>query len=358
MAVKASGDYSARFDQFEQIIRTSDSDIYVILAQLDPDAIGSAALFKCLANHFNRKVRIRYAGTIDHPQNECIFNIFELDKTFCRIDRSFIDRPNGLDVALLDSAMMEDARLGIGTVAPKFIIDHHMTSPEPPENCWYFVESFGSCCSILALMLRHFNITPEEGDDAPTLGAIGIYGDTDKFRSAATTEPDVEAFYYLMKYGDWDRFRKVNDYKVPTDYYRILEVVLRNSKSHNTFLVSCAGYLKEEQAAYLGIIAEELVKQEGISTVITWGVIGDSLVVKARSTNQNLRLDRFLKEKFGENCAGAKMGAGGANLKLGFLVPRSNNKENLLKCLEDSILEILDTKTEESGFAPKGSNHN
>lgn len=343
MSVKVSGDYSERFDQFAEIIKKGHGDIYAIVAQLDPDAIGSAALFTTLCKQFKRKVKIRYAGGIDHPQNECIFNVFELDKTFKHLDSI----PDGNEIALLDSAMLQDARIGTKTISPTYVIDHHMTHIEANENCWYFIESFGSCCSILALMLKHFSIEFEEGDDSPTLGAIGIYGDTDKFKSSQTTDPDVDAFYYLMKYGSWDRFRRVHDFKFPVDYYRILEIVLRNSKTHNTFLVSCAGYLREDQGVYLAIIAEDLIRQEGISTVITWGVIGDYLIVKTRSTNNNLRLDRFMKEKFGETCAGAKLGAGGAKVNLGFLAPRSKNKESLLKALEDTILEILvDTKDE------------
>lgn len=344
MVVKASGDYSDRFNEFAASIKSNEKEIYAILTQLDPDAIGSAALFRTLCKHFNRKVKIRYAGGIDHPQNECIFNVFELDKSYKQIDGI----PTGAEVALLDSAIANDSRLRGMTISPLYIIDHHMTYPEPIENSWYFIESFGSCCSILALMLKHFAVEFEEGDDSPTLGAIGIYGDTNQFCSAHTTDPDVDAFNFLMKYGSWEQFRRVHDFKFPADYYRILEVVLRNSKTHNTFLVSCAGYLKEDQGVYLAIIAEDLIKQEGISTVITWGVIGDSVIVKARSTNNNLRLDKWMKEKFGENCAGAKSGAGGANVRLGFFSPRAKNKESLLKCLEDTIMEnLVETKADE-----------
>ena len=337
MSVKVNGDYSSRFDQFQEVIKQGKGEIYAIVAQLDPDAIGAAMLFKTLCKHFKRNVKIRYAGGIDHPQNECIFNVFELDKTFKKLESI----PTGHETALLDSAMLIDARIGEKPVSPTYIIDHHMTSPEPIDNCFYFVESFGSCCSIVALMLKHFSVDFDEGDDAPTLGAIGIYGDTDKFKSSQTTDPDVDAFYYLMKSGSWDRFRRVHDFKFPVDYYRILEVVLRNSKTHNTFLISCAGYLREDQGVYLAIIAEELIRQEGIQTVITWGVIGDSVMVKARSINNSLRLDNFMKEKFGETCAGAKLGAGGAKVKLGFLVPRVKNKESLLRALDDTIMEIL-----------------
>lgn len=338
MAIKNGCDYSQRFEEFKQVIRQSKDDIYVVLAQLDPDAIGAAALFRTICRHFERKIKIRYAGALDHPQNECIFNVFELDKTFARLPGTL---PEKAEIALLDSAMTCDARMGCGPLSPKYIIDHHMSAPEPPDNSWYFIESFGSCCTILSLMIKHFQIEFDETDDAPTLGAIGIYGDTDKFKSAATTEPDIEAFYSLMRYGDWEQFRRVNDFKFPSDYYRILEVVLRNSKVNNTVLVSCAGYLKEDQGVYLAIIADELMRQEGISTVITWGVLGDHLIVKARSSNNSIRLDRFLKEKFGETCAGAKSRAGGANVHLGFMSPQTKNREALLRCLDETIMEIL-----------------
>lgn len=330
-------DHSTEFDKFGTLIQQNDTDIYALLAQLDPDAIGSAALFKTLCKKFNRRVKIHFAGGMDHPQNKCIFNVFELDKTYKPLNGSIANS----ELALLDSAMLQDARIGDQVLQPKYIIDHHMASPEPPEKSWYFIESFGACATIVSLMLRHFNVEFDEGDDAPTLGAIGIYGDTCQFTSPQTTEQDIDAFNYLMKNGNWDLFRRVQDFKFPSDYYRILEIVLRNSQLHNTFLVSCAGYLKEDQSAYLAIISEELVKQEGVSTVITWGVIGDSVIVKARSTNNNLRLDHFLKEKFGETCAGAKLGAGGARVKLGFMAPRSNNKESVLRCVEDTIIEIL-----------------
>lgn len=346
MGLRGSGDHSLRFDEFDVLAKQNENEIYVVLAQLDPDAIGSAALFRTLCKKYNRKIKIRYAGGIEHPQNECIFNLFELDKTFKKIEIL----PEGAEIALLDSAMLQDCRLGPNPIAAKYIIDHHMTATEPPDKCWYFIESFGSSCTILALMLRHFGIEFDEGDDAPTLGAVGIYSDTTKFTSPQTTEQDVEAFHYLMRQGSWDNFRRVYDFRFPSDYYKILEVVLNNSKTYNTLLISCGGFLKEDQGAYLAIIAEDLIKQDGISTVITWGVIGDYLVVKARSNNNNLRLDRFMKEKFGEKNAGAKLGAGGANVNLGFLVPKNNNRESLLRCLEDTIIESLVDPASEASY--------
>jgi nanoRNase/pAp phosphatase (c-di-AMP/oligoRNAs hydrolase) len=337
MTVRISGDYSEEFNKFESIIKRDQNEISVVLAQLDPDAIGSAMLFKKIADHFGRTIQIYFAGPIDHPQNLCIFNQFELDKTFKRIK----SLPENTDVALLDSCMVNDARIGM-KIRPKFIIDHHMGIP-PQESEWAFIESFGSCCTILVLMAQHFGIKFTADDAAvTTLGAIGIYNDTSGFIAHATTNHDMAAFQWLMEQeGNWDKLREVNSFEYPVEYYSIKKTILSNMKPVNTFLISSAGYLQKEHGVFLAIIADELVRRAGISTVITWAVISDFLIIKARSKDRSLRLDSFLKDKFGETSAGAKGGSGGANVSLGFLAPSKKNKESLLKTVEETIMDKL-----------------
>lgn len=338
MTVRCNGDYSEEFDQFKKLISSSKAPISVVLAQLDPDAIGSALLFQKIADFMDRSVQIYFAGPIDHPQNQCIFNQFELDKSF----KGIKELPPNAEIALLDSCMVYDARIG-AKLTPKYIIDHHMGSPSPSPDQFCFIESFGSCCTILTLIIQHLGILLNKEDEmAATLGAVGIYNDTNGFMAPMTTDHDMVAFQWLMRWsGDWDKLREVNNFEYPAEYYSIKKVILSNMRPVNTFLVSSAGYLQKEHGVFLAIIADELVRRAGVATVVTWAVIGDHVVIKARSKDRSLRLNSFLKEKFGENSAGAKGGCGGANVSLGFLSPTRKNRESLLKSVEETIMDKL-----------------
>lgn len=328
-----------RVEKFRQVVSSCGEFFAPLIAQVDPDAIGTAELSAVALESMGKKVDTYYAGKVSQL-NQALFNIFDLDKRFTPLPSQLASH---YELVLVDSSMTEDKRFGnLGKIRPKLVIDHHKGDFREEENTWFAYQNTGSAASIAADLVVSLGIDLSQYKQAATLGALGILGDTDGFEIHETTDLDRQMFALLMEHGDQEKLADARKYPLPDRYYDIWRNVLATEKRAHATLVACAGYVTEEEKDYVARIANKLKRWRGVTLVVVWAIVDDErLTVKVRSTDPSDPLSEMLKRKFGDIYAGAKTGAGGAEIPLGALKPSLSSREQLLTFLSARMNDMF-----------------
>lgn len=309
--------------------------IVLLVAQIDPDAIGSAMLFR----HYlqarigvsSSMIEMYYAGAVSHPQNKCIFNMFELDNFFQPLP-STLPKKEGTVWVLLDSCSLTDIRFSGSAVdlsQVDIIIDHHKkdVDQDDEDKRVYFMESIGAAATLVVQLLDNDEEDLESLEDtdekttALTLGAIGIKGDTRNFTSGITHEKDFEAFAKLYPYCDKEAMLAVENF--PLDrFYPILKEVLNSLRLTKGRILASAGYIDEEDGDLLAEACAQLIRDSRVGVVVVWGAVKGTSKIRLsfRSKDTTLNLHDKIREVFGGGAKQKKgFGEGGAVLDIGDL---------------------------------------
>ncbi len=289
--------------------------ISIIVAQIDPDGIAAAHVAKAMFENAGVVCEIYYAGGFGHPQNQLLYNEYELMKTM----RPITELPTSGPLGLVDSSRFDDSRFGIGVhIDPKrfvFLVDHHLEQPVKMKSGLNLVETCGSATTLCTLLAQAMNVPLDKR--LRTLAAIGIHSDTDQLTLGIVRDADVQTFAWLMAGGDQELLEACFDYRLPPQFADMEREVLATVEvidgvriAHTTSL------LKEDDGDLLSIIANRQRRNEGAETTVIWGVTGPWVRASVRSYSKELTLTRFIEGIFGKGNGGAKHGSGGARYAL------------------------------------------
>lgn len=289
--------------------------ISVIVAQIDPDGIAAAHVAKALFEHTGIACEIYYAGSFGHPQNQLLYNEYELMKTMHPISELPASGPLGL----VDSSRFDDSRFGTDVrIDPKrfvFVVDHHLELPVKMKNGLDLVVSCGSATTLCALLAQACGVPLDKR--LRTLAAIGIHSDTDQLTLGIVHEADIQTFAWLMSGGDQELLEACFDYRLPPQFADMEREVLATVEViEGVRIAHTTSLLKEEDGDLLSIIANYQRRNEGAETTVIWGVTGPWVRASVRSYSKELNLTRFIEGIFGKGNGGAKHGSGGARYAL------------------------------------------
>jgi nanoRNase/pAp phosphatase (c-di-AMP/oligoRNAs hydrolase) len=327
---------------FDAALAAYDDEVLILVTQMDPDAIGSAIALKTLLSQYGSQLStIYYAGEVSHPQNQTLMNLLNLERVFGPIENLIeglgdAGIPEGTPVALVDSSMIKDARLGAfaGKIDPIIVIDHHRSELMPADGKFIWIEDGVGSASTMMVELCELLASERFGDgDQQMLGdhsffkdfpqvaqalAMGIYTDTHSLLAA--NERDRAAWGILMKYVKHNELKPFIDYPLSAQHFENLAYVLKNQRRDGAVMVASCGYMDLKDGDDLSTFADYLLRQNGVTEVYVWGIVGDKVRVSARSTNVSKPLDSHLRHIFGK-FSGAKVsqdgrGEGGALMLL------------------------------------------
>ncbi len=285
----------------------------IIVAQIDPDALGSAwGMQEILRLLGVETVDIVYSGRVAHPQNEALCNKLGLLGKMTHISKvESISFP-----ILVDSNRAKDSRLPF-EIDPVIVVDHHRDSDiDDADNKFVWLdETAGSASTmILEILAELVDDSWEFREDVALSLALGVYTDTKDMLSAGPR--DREAFGWAARYANNTDLRALIRYKRPDSYYRNLATALQHYKHKHGRLVATVKSIPAKQGDDLSMIADEFLRKNGVTMAIVWGVIeiknpttGDTskgVRVCARSEDITTNLGSFLKERFGK-ASGAKL---------------------------------------------------
>lgn len=307
----------------------------------DPDALSSAFGLAYLLKQWGFNCEIFYDGYISHPQNKAMMNSFEF--SLKKIEH-FQEEEYNLK-AIVDTSNTGKKNLRNVNFTPDIIIDHHNDLPDP-ESPIILKAKVGSTATLITLLLDYYDIfsdevepTPEEIEVATAL-MIGLKTDTKDF-TMNVSDYDKEAFPILIKRQDNQKVRNITNYPIPEDLFKAKSFAFYNGNYHRngSMVVAGTGFIKEEHKDFNAIIADELIRGEGIEKVIVIGIIDyKAIVASVRTTQITTDTKEFCHRVFGEDVSGGKKGEGGAYIELS-----EDYKELLFLADDDSKQAIWDT---------------
>lgn len=276
----------------------------------DPDAIGSAfAMQWILRRKFNTESSIFYDGEISHPQNRTMVNYLGINAQ--RIDE--------YDPELFKFNLVIDATEKNSTIkSPDLVIDHHKAESKAKNQ---IIDQVGAASTIVCELINDLGLIFEDEYDFNVATAlyIGIKIDTNDLLSDNVIDRDYNASLGLLPNIDKKKLQSIIEYPLPAYFYELEHELMKtnNNKIEGSCWVGSVGMITKAKRDALPILAEKMLRREGVETSVVIAVIGDVLDASVRSTNASLNVDQFCKKVFTKEHSGGKAGAGGTKSPLG-----------------------------------------
>lgn len=325
----------------------------IIVAQIDPDAIGSAFGMQELLGQLGYQANIYYSGVVSHPQNEALCNKLNLMSRMKPVRNAELVDGVLLNVVLVDSNRANDSRMPF-KVEPIIVVDHHQHSDveDAADRFIWLDEGIGAASTMVAELLSE--VAPDGWafrSDIALMLAMGIY--TDCKSNTRASERDDAAYAWVKRFANFSDLISLIRYKRPFSFLKNLSRAINYIERRNTYrqarIIGCLGKIPEKQGDDLAMVGDELLRTVGAPLAITWAVVeskdretGDTILkvrVCARNEDYTVNLAETLFGRFGRN-SGAKIlpdgtGEGGALFELPAL-------GGWLK--EEEMIEIIDRR--------------
>ncbi|MFO7966211.1 MAG: DHH family phosphoesterase [Archaeoglobaceae archaeon] len=293
----------------------------------DPDAISSALALKEIAKHYGVEADIIYFGEIFHQENRAMVNILE------------IPLKRGNDISLSDYskfALVDASAPGTNNSIPvntkmNIVIDHHPASGVETEFR-DIREEVGATATIVTEYLKELKISPSR--TLATVLFFGLKSETDNFKKNTKTS-DFSAAAFLYPFVDNELIEKMEGPAISTETLDILGTAIKNRQVYSSFLISSAGFINDRDA--LPQAADFLLRLEGISTVLVFGVVKERVYISARNKDVRINIGDILTQIFGEvGSAGGHAHSAGGQIPLG-IFGGASDKEAINKLITEAI---------------------
>lgn len=303
----------------------------------DPDSIASAMAFREILKNYDIESDIIYGGEISHQENRALINLVDVDLVnVSELDAGWARRYKAF--AMIDcnpeynnvSAMPNGKR-------PNVVIDHHQVDVERVRELvgndgLVDIREVGATSTILVEYLERFKV-----EVSPTLATALLYGirsDTSDYTRDATRE-DFIAVSKLLPRVDLDLLSKIETPPISSETLDVLGEAIRNRRVIGSILISNVGYIEDRDS--LVQAADYLLRLEGISTVLVFGILGDEIHMSARSNDVRVNIGKVMERAFRElGSAGGHPKAAGAKVPLG-LFKAVKDKETLVRLVGDAV---------------------
>lgn len=284
----------------------------------DPDALASAFGIQWILKKNGRESHIFYDGEISHPQNKTLVNYLGINAQ--RIEEYEKD-------SYSFNIIIDATETNSTTENPDLVIDHHKAKTKAKKS---FIDTVGAVSTIIYEMIIKLGVEldDEYGANVATALYIGIKTDTNDLLSDNTTDRDYSSSIGLLPYVDKKKLQAILEYPLPAYFYE-LEYELQkegNNKIEGSCWVGSVGIIAKTKRDALPILAEKMLRREGIETSVVIAVVGDILDASVRSTNASLNVDQFCKKVFTKDHSGGKLGSGGTKSPLGVCSLEVDNK--------------------------------
>ena len=302
-------DIQSAVSDLYRLIEANESLVIVCHDNPDPDCLSSALALKEIANTTDiDSIEITYGGEITHQQNRAMINKLNIQLT--RFDEVAIDEFDLL--ALVDHSVPgQNNSISTGTI-PDIVIDHH---PMNDVNAEYLDlrPYVGATATIFTEYLDTLDI--EIGKRLATALLFGIHRETLGFTRGTTLLEHV-ASGMLHPRANHSQIQTLIDSVFSSETLDGIGKAILNRDARGSCLVSTIGRTKERDI--LPQAADYLLKLEGISTAIVFGIIDDTVHLSARTRNNQLHIGDLMAKTFDEmGSAGGHSSMAGGQVPLG-----------------------------------------
>jgi nanoRNase/pAp phosphatase (c-di-AMP/oligoRNAs hydrolase) len=308
----------------------------------DPDALSCAWTYQLIAQQYDIKCEIIYAGTLSHQENIALVKLTNLPaqrwtlQTLRSKDLSSYQGFVLIDNQGTTSGLMTAVQhAGIPLVA---VIDHHSSQGELKSEFADIRPYVRATATIFTQYLQAGLLTLDSSINQHVKCATalmhGLRSDTNRLMQAQ--EEDFMAAAYLSRFYDAQLLNAILQANRSKRVMDVIERSLKNRIVQNNFSIAGVGYLRYDDRDAIPQAADFLVTEENVHTAVVYGIVHDEdeelevVIGSLRTTKLTLDPDEFIKEAFGQDSTGRFFGggrtsAGGFEIPMGFL---SGGNEN------------------------------
>ncbi|RLF88307.1 phosphoesterase, partial [Thermococci archaeon] len=301
---------SLLYKKLMELKEKGDSLLIVMHDNPDPDAMASAFALKIIAQTAGFNVKVVYGGEITHHENRAFVNLLGLD--LLKVSRGSYEIKRHPFIAIVDCqpngnvSILEEEDFN----RIQILIDHHqiLESLKDRISNGAFIDirpEANSSSAIMVEYLRALNISVDS-----MLGTAlfyGIYTDTKKFSRLSRME--LEAVEFLANRINYELLEKIENPDISTEAAEILAKAVLNRRAYKNVLISNVGFITNRDAVPQA--ADFLLRLEGVSTVLVFGIVDDRIEISARTRDVRVNIGQALKEAFGD------IGSAGGHTQMG-----------------------------------------
>ncbi|MEE8402818.1 MAG: DHH family phosphoesterase [Candidatus Hydrothermarchaeaceae archaeon] len=320
-----------KLNKLRKIISEADKGIAIVTQNNpDPDAIASAVTLKRIIEKEGKTADIIYGEEIGHEENRALVNLMGI--RLIHISK-VADLRDYSKIALIEASIPGQNNPLNRDIVPDIIIDHHPVDKRQLKGKYVDIRpEIGATSTIMTQYLLHLGY--ELSEELSTLLLYGIKTDTQDFTRGATPA-DLNAVAVLYPRADHDLLAKIQAPLMSSDTLDALGAAIKNRRIVGSHLISNVGFIRDRDV--LPQAADYLLKLEGVSTVLVYGIAKDVVHISSRNRDIRINLGEAMNTAFNDiGQAGGHSTAAAAKISLG-LVGSVKDKGSLLRLVEEAV---------------------
>jgi nanoRNase/pAp phosphatase (c-di-AMP/oligoRNAs hydrolase) len=272
----------------------------------DPDSMASAVTLKYLAHRFLEKdAFIALGGIVGRAENRAMRTYLNIEL----VPVSEVRFGPDVQVALVDTQPGRSNNSLPDGVVPMVVIDHHPAYAQYPGVPFLDLrEDYGATSTILTEYLRESKLDLEP--KIATALFYGIAAETQDLGREATAA-DIEASHFLYPYTNKRRLAKIENARVPREYFRVFRDAIDHAALYDhKVVVSLLGDVQYPDM--VAEVADFLLRLDGAEWSAAIGAFNGCLYCSIRTTDRDTNAGDLLQQVLGAKSAGGHdMIAGG-----------------------------------------------
>src|SRR5262245_16990256 len=277
----------------------------------DPDAMASAVALKYLANRLlDKEAHIALGGIVGRAENRAMRTYLNIEL----VPVSEVHFNGDVQIALVDTQPGRSNNSLPDDVVPTVVIDHH-----PAYAAYAGVpfldlrEAYGATSTIMTEYLRESKLGPEP--KSATALVYGISAETQELGREATAA-DIEASHFLYPYTNKRRLAKIENARVPREYFRVFRQAIDHAALYDhKVVVSLLGDVQYPDM--VAEVADFLLRLDGAEWSAAIGAYNGCLYCSIRTTDRDTNAGDLLQRVLGAKSAGGHDMIAGGRVPLG-----------------------------------------
>ncbi|MBS3816088.1 MAG: DHH family phosphoesterase [Candidatus Thermoplasmatota archaeon] len=284
-------------EELKKIIASSEEEIAIFIHDNpDPDAIASAMVLEDICGSEGVEAKTYYGGSIGHPENEIFLENtdFVLQKLEERDVPEVIKKSE--KIAFVDFAEASSNNILPKDVEPDLIIDHHYTSRDISTGEYNEIRSdMGATSTIMTKHIQNLDLKVD-----PLLAAALLFGikvDTDDYTKNISTA-DYKVISYLSAIADKDILDILKSPPIHSETLDAMGRAISNRDIEGSVLTSFSGKISHPDD--ISRIADLLLRERDISTVLVYGIKDKKIHMSARSKDLQINVGRIMDRAYSD----------------------------------------------------------
>ena len=277
----------------------------------DPDSMASAVALKFLVNRLlEKEAHIALGGIVGRAENRAMRTYLNIEL----VPVSEVRFTGDVQIALVDTQPGRSNNSLPEAVDPTVVIDHHPAYAAYPGVPFLDLrDNYGATSTILTEYLRESKLDVEP--KIATALFYGIAAETQDLGREATAA-DIEASHFLYPYANKRRLAKIENARVPREYFRVFREAIDHAALYDhKVVVSLLGDVQYPDM--VAEVADFLLRLDGAEWSAAIGAYNGCLYCSIRTTDRDTNAGDLLQGVLGAKSAGGHDQIAGGRIPLG-----------------------------------------